>query len=78
MEVVKQSLQWESERISLIKKSCHEYDEEWRMVCPFHSMNRPCIKSVVLGLRMPEYKKTIGYFGCSGSRALGDKRNVHK
>ena len=63
MEVVKQSLQWESERISLIKKSCHEYDEEWRMICPFHSINRPCIKMkptcVVLGLRMPEYKKRL-------------------
>ena len=63
MDVVSHSLQWESERISLIKKECHKYDEEWRMICPFHSVNRPCIKMkptcVVLGLRMPEYKRKL-------------------
>lgn len=23
---------WEKEKISLIKKKCHEYDEEWRIL----------------------------------------------
>lgn len=28
------SLMWEIERISLIKKKCYEYDQEWRMIRP--------------------------------------------
>lgn len=54
---------WEAERISLIKKKCHEYDEEWRMIRPSMSPNRTCIKmkpcKVILGMRMPEYERTL-------------------
>lgn len=48
-------LMWEPERISLIKKKCHEYDQEWRMLHPIMSNQRPCIKmkpcKVIIGLR---------------------------
>lgn len=47
---------WERERATLIKKKCHEYDEEWRMItaCP---MNPPVMmewipSGIILGLRM--------------------------
>ena len=54
---------WEAERISLIKKKCHEYDQEWRMIRPTMMQDRTCIKmkpsKVVLGLRMPKYKKLL-------------------
>ena len=57
------NLDWEIEKISLIKKKCHEYDQEWRMICPIVSPNRPCIKmkpsSIALGLRMPEYERRL-------------------
>lgn len=49
------ALMWEPERISLIKKKCHEYDQEWRMLHPIMSDQRPCIKmkpcKVIIGLR---------------------------
>ena len=47
---------WEREKTTLIKKECHKYDEEWRMV-----LDRPLMPPVVrewipsgiiLGLRM--------------------------
>ena len=57
------NLDWEIEKISLIKKKCHEYDQEWRMLCPIVGPNRPCIKmkpsSIALGLRMPEYERRL-------------------
>ena len=47
---------WERERTTLIKRKCHEYDEEWRMitVCP---MKPPVMiewipSGIILGLRM--------------------------
>lgn len=47
---------WEYERTSLIKKKCHEYDQEWRMIanCP---MKPPVMmewipSGIILGLRM--------------------------
>ena len=47
---------WERERATLIKKKCHEYDKEWRMVtyCP---MKPPIMmewipSGIILGLRM--------------------------
>ena len=47
---------WERERTTLIKKKCHEYDEEWRMItsCP---MKPPIMmewipSGIILGLRM--------------------------
>lgn len=49
---------WEPERISLIKKKCHEYDQEWRMIRPTMSEQRSFIKmkpsKVIIGLRTPE------------------------
>lgn len=57
------SVVWEAERISLIKKKCHKYDEEWRMIRPSMSPNRTCIKmrpcKVLLGMRMPEYERAL-------------------
>ncbi len=54
---------WEAERVSLIKKKCHEYDEEWRMIRPSIKRERTCIKmrpqKVILGLRMPEYERMM-------------------
>lgn len=47
---------WELERITLIKKECHKYDEEWRMItgCP---MEPPILmewipSGLILGLKM--------------------------
>ena len=47
---------WERERTTLIKRKCHEYDEEWRMItaCP---MKPPVMmewipSGIILGLRM--------------------------
>lgn len=54
---------WQVERISLIKKECHQYDQEWRMLLPTPYTNRPRIKlkpkSVLIGLRTPEYQKQL-------------------
>lgn len=54
---------WEAERVTLIKKKCHENDEEWRMIRPrMHGM-RTFIKArpqkIILGLRMPEYERRL-------------------
>lgn len=54
---------WENERISLIKKECHQYDQEWRMLLSTPYTSRPRIKlkpkSVLIGLRTPEYQKLL-------------------
>lgn len=54
---------WQAERISLIKKECHQYDQEWRMLLPTPYTNRPRIKlkpkSVLIGLRTPDYEKQL-------------------
>ena len=54
---------WEAERVSLIKKKCHEYDQEWRMIRPSMMPDRTCIKlkpqKIILGLRMPEYERLL-------------------
>ena len=54
---------WEIERISLLKKACHRFDEEWRMIYPQWCVARPCIrlkpKSVIIGLRTPQYKERL-------------------
>lgn len=56
-DYVRTSLTWEAERISLIKKKCHEYDQEWRMIRPAMFEQRSCIKmkpyKVIIGLRLP-------------------------
>lgn len=47
---------WERERIMLIKKECHKYDEEWRMVVPGNMRGKVMREwiptGVILGLRM--------------------------
>ena len=62
-QLVFSSLMWEPERISLIKKSCHEFDQEWRMIHPIMSTQRPCIKmkpsKVIIGLRTPDYESRL-------------------
>lgn len=54
---------WERERIALIKKKCHEHDEEWRMIYPGPAGGRPYIcwrpSSVTLGLKMSLEKKNL-------------------
>lgn len=47
---------WEYERTSLIKKKCHEYDQEWRMIANCQ-MKQPVMmewipSGIILGLRM--------------------------
>lgn len=60
---VHSSLMWEIERISLIKKKCHEYDQEWRMICPAISEQRSCVKmkpcKIIIGLRTPQYERRL-------------------
>ena len=57
------AVMWEAERVSLVKKNCHEYDREWHMIRPSMSPNRTCIKmkpyKIILGLRMPEYARAL-------------------
>ena len=57
------NLMWEAERVSLIKKKCHEYDQEWRMIRPAMMEQRSSIKmkpcKVIIGMRTPEYKSRL-------------------
>lgn len=54
---------WERERIALIKKKCHEHDEEWRIIYSGPAGGRPYIcwrsSSVTLGLKMSQEKKNL-------------------
>lgn len=63
LEFSYKAVMWEAERVSLIKKKCHEYDGEWRMIRPTMAPARTCIKmrpqKVILGLRMPEYERLL-------------------
>lgn len=52
---------WEKERVTLIKKKCHEYDQEWRTILPVN-MKPPVMQEwipygVILGLRTSEEDK---------------------
>lgn len=62
-QVMQQSMMWEIERISLIKKYRYHYDGEWRMILPTPYSSRPSIKlkpkKIIIGLRTPEYKKLL-------------------
>ena len=54
---------WEIERISLIKKTCHRYDEEWRMIAN-SKMNLPAMiewvpAGVIIGLRTSQVDKNL-------------------
>ena len=63
VELSSKAVIWEAERVSLIKKKCHEYDQEWRMIRPTMSLDRTYIKmkpnKVILGLRMQENEKRL-------------------
>lgn len=53
---------WEREKITLIKKKCHEYDEEWRMItgCQMNAPMREWIPSgIILGLRMGKIEENL-------------------
>lgn len=54
---------WEVERISLIKKKCHEHDHEWRLINRAQFIGRPVIKlkptKIALGLNMEKYEKQL-------------------
>lgn len=54
---------WEQERTTLIKKECHKYDEEWRMITGC-IMKPPVImewipSGIILGLRMDLVKENL-------------------
>lgn len=54
---------WERERTTLIKKECHKYDEEWRMITG--SVMKPPImmewipSGIILGLRMDKAEENL-------------------
>ena len=53
---------WERERITLIKKECHKYDEEWRIITNC-SMESPVLEwipsGIILGLRMDKAEENL-------------------
>lgn len=62
-QCIMNNVAWEVERISLIKKKCHKYDQEWRMIRPQIAPGRTYVKmrpcTVITGLRMPEYQRRL-------------------
>lgn len=67
---------WERERVTLIKKKCHEYDEEWRMIATCQ-MKPPVMRewipsSITLGLRMDaaEEKLVIHLAKAAGIKSI--------
>ena len=54
---------WEQERITLIKKECHKYDKEWRMItgCRMKSpvMMEWIPSGIILGLRMDKVEENL-------------------
>lgn len=54
---------WQWQRISLIKKRCHHYDEEWRMLSlvPLSKGTQIKLKpkSVIIGLKTPQHEKEL-------------------
>lgn len=54
---------WERERTTLIKKKCHQYDEEWRVITGCQ-MNPPIMMEwipdgIILGLRMSQSEENL-------------------
>lgn len=54
---------WEPAKITLIKKECHKYDEEWRMIT-FCRMKPPVMREwipsgIILGLRMDPTEENL-------------------
>lgn len=68
---------WERERITLIKKECHKYDEEWRIITNC-SMKSPVLEwipsGIILGLRMDKAEENLVI---SMAREAGIK-NIYK
>lgn len=62
-EIVDSAICWDTERISLNKKACHEADAEWRMVYPGYTLGRPYIRmrpsAIALGLDMEDYERLL-------------------
>lgn len=62
-DYVQTSLMWEFERISLLKRKCHEYDQEWRMIRSAIFEQRSCVKmkpcKIIIGLRTPQYERRL-------------------
>ena len=57
------NVNWERERITLIKKECHQYDEEWRIILNCR-MNGPVMRewipsAVILGLNMGDAERNL-------------------
>ena len=75
---IQQRLLWEPERISLIKKKCHEYDREWRMIRPTMCDQRSFIRmkpcKVIIGLRTPAYKSRL----IASAATIAGVNEIHK
>ena len=57
------NIAWERERTTLIKKRCHQYDEEWRMITNCQ-MKPPIMMEwiphgIILGLRMSQSEENL-------------------
>lgn len=57
------NVNWERERITLIKKECHQYDEEWRIILNCQ-MKGPVMRewipsAVILGLNMGQAERNL-------------------
>ena len=57
------NISWERERTTLIKKKCHQYDEEWRMITDCQ-MKPPIMMEwiphgIILGLRMSQTEENL-------------------
>ena len=76
--LVSRDLMWEAERVSLIKKKCHENDQEWRMIRPAINEQRSCIKMkpsmVIIGLRTPDYESRL----IVSAAVNAGIKNIHK
>ena len=61
--ITKNPMLWESERVSLIKKKCHEYDAEWRMISHNHFAQGLFIKwipsKVIIGLKTEPAERAV-------------------
>lgn len=69
---------WEREKTTLIKKKCHEYDEEWRMITGC-VMKPPVMmewipSGIILGLRMGQAEENLVV---SAAKEAGIK-NIYK
>ena len=54
---------WERERTTLVKKECHKYDEEWRMITACRAKSPIMMKwipsAIILGLRMDAAEENL-------------------